>query len=172
MISLMEFVAICGVATLTAAGASRGLYLFRRLKGQGTHQAERPAEQECSGRPSAGAWHEPRYGKRHTIRCPIRYVLGNERHEGMLTDMSQRGWRAEAVSPMLRGTAMPMQILCSGQPIMIEEAVVRWTDGMEFGVEVTSMSPEAAARLSEYLTRNYPHEEPQSAYALSPFSYN
>jgi hypothetical protein len=72
MISLMEFVAICGVATLTAAGASRGLYLFRRLKGQGTHQAERPAEQECSGRPSAGAWHSLWQAPHHQMPDPIR----------------------------------------------------------------------------------------------------
>ena len=46
------------------------------------------------------------------------------------------------------------------QCITIDEAVVRWTDGLEFGVEVTRISPDSAARLSEYLTVHYPPEEP------------
>lgn len=60
----------------------------------------------------------------------------------------------------------------SDQCIPIEEAVVRWTDGVEFGVEVTCISPESAARLSNYLIAQYPPEAPTPAYALSPFSYN
>jgi len=50
--------------------------------------------------------------------------------------------------------------------------VVRWTDGLEFGVEVTDISPDSAARLREYLTKHCPHEESAPVYALSPFSYN
>ena len=75
---------------------------------------------------------------------------------------------------MTKGAVMTVQILCgdSAQRITIEEAVVRWTDGVEFGVEVTRISPDSAGRLSEYLTRLYPPPEPTPAYALSPFSYN
>lgn len=69
---------------------------------------------------------------------------------------------------------MMVRILCSGphQDITIDEAVVRWTDGQEFGMEVTHISPDSAARLSDYLTLHYPPEEPAPVYALSPFSYN
>ena len=89
--------------------------------------------------------------------------------------MSPGGWHAQGVSPVPRDTAMQVRILCSesGQCIVIEEAVVRWTDGVEFGVEVTRISPESAARLSDYLIRQYPPEAPTTpAYELSPFSYN
>jgi hypothetical protein len=69
---------------------------------------------------------------------------------------------------------MLVRILSSdpAQCITIDEAVVRWTDGLEFGVEVTRISPESAARLSDYLTLQFPLEEPAPVYALSPFSYN
>ena len=69
---------------------------------------------------------------------------------------------------------MQVQILCSesGHCIVIDEVVVRWTDGVEFGVEVTRISPESAAALSDYLITQYPPEAPAPAYALSPFSYN
>jgi hypothetical protein len=71
---------------------------------------------------------------------------------------------------------MPMLVRIVGsdpaQSIMIDEAVVRWTDGLEFGVEVTRITPESAARLSDYLTLQFPREDPAPVYALSPFSYN
>ena len=174
MISLVELVSIFGVATLTAAGASQGLYLLRRSKKRDDDQRLTAGEEESLGRPAAGAWHEPRYGKRRPVRCPIEYVADNGRHDGVLVDMSSRGWRARGTHPVTKGAVMTVQILCgdTAQRITIEEAVVRWTDGVEFGVEVTRISPDSAGRLSEYLTRLYPPPEPTPAYALSPFSYN
>lgn len=173
MISLIEFVSICGVATVTAAGASQGLHLLRRSREQSSDQHSPPAQDETPGRPAAGAWHEPRYGKRHAVTCRIEYVLGTTRHEGMLVDMSQRGWRAQARQPVPKGSVMTVHILTDAAPcITIEEAVVRWTDGLEFGVEVTRISPDSAAQLSAFLSRHYPAETPSPAYALSPFSYN
>ena len=63
-----------------------------------------------------------------------------------------------------------VRILYSDPPqnITIDEAVVRWTDGQEFGMEVTRISPDSAARLSDYLTLHYPPEEPAPVDALSP----
>jgi hypothetical protein len=108
------------------------------------------------------------------MSCRIEYVVDNVRYEGMLVDMSQAGWRGQGRSPLAKGTAMQVQILCSdpAQCLTIDEAVVRWTDGLEFGVEVTRISPESAAMLSDYLNMHYPPETPPPAYALSPFSYN
>jgi PilZ domain len=174
MISLVELVSICGMASLTAIGASHGLLRLRRSREQRSAPPMSVPKDESSGRPAAGAWHEPRYGKRHAVNCRIEYVLEKIRYEGMLIDMSKRGWRAQGTHPIAKGTAMTVQILCSdpGQCITIDEAVVRWTDGLEFGVEVTRINPESAARLSEYLMRHYPLEEPTPVYTLSPFSYN
>jgi hypothetical protein len=92
----------------------------------------------------------------------------------MLVDMSHRGWRAQGRHPVAKGIVMTVEILGSdpAQRITIEEALVRWTDGFEFGIEVTRISPESATRLSEYLTMVRPPEEPAPVYALSPFSYN
>lgn len=171
MISLVEFVSICGVASLTAVGASQGLQRLRRSREERSDR--RAPDTASSGRPAPGAWHEPRFGKRQSVNCRIEYVLANRRYEGTLIDMSQRGWRAQGTHHLDRGTAMVVEILCSdpAQCITIEEAMVRWTDGLEFGMEVTRISPESAARLSEYLTTRYPSEAPAPVYALSPFSY-
>src|SRR3569623_1444265 len=124
MISLMEFVSICGVAAVTAAGASQGLQLLRRSRTHGTAGASQPHEQ-TSGRPPAGAWHEPRYGKRRVVSCQIEYGMDQVCHQGRLLDMSRSGWRAQGASPVARGTAMQVQILCSesGHCIVIAEVV-------------------------------------------------
>ena len=63
-------------------------------------------------------------------------MIDQVRHHGRLIDMSPGGWRAQGVSPVPRDTAMQVRILSSesDQCIVIEEAVVRWTDGVEFGV--------------------------------------
>jgi hypothetical protein len=39
-------------------------------------------------------------------------------------------------------------------------------------MEVMDISPDSAAKLSEYLTKHFPQEAPAPVYALSPFSYN
>lgn len=113
MISLMEFVSICGVATMTAAGASQGLHFIRRSRGHRTDRPGSRAREAASGRPPAGAWHEPRYGKRRAVSCGIEYVIDQVRHQGRLLDMSPGGWHAQGVSPVPRDTAMQVRILCS-----------------------------------------------------------
>src|SRR5437867_2587922 len=131
MISLIEFVSICGVATLTAAGASQGWNLLRRPRG-GRSGNPAKSRDEGSGRPSAGAWHEPRYGKRHLVSSRIEYMVGGQRHEGLLIDMCRHGWHARGDQLLAKGTTMTVQVCLSdaSQPITIDEAVVRWTEGL------------------------------------------
>jgi hypothetical protein len=59
----------------------------------------------------------------------------------------------------------------TAQSVFIEEAVVRWSDGLDFGVELMRISPEDGQVLSEYLSVLYPME-PCPSHAFSPFSYN
>ncbi len=172
MISFVEFVTICSVATLTAAGASQGWDRLRRSRS--ARSIDRVTSfGDGSERPSPGAWHEPRYGKRHSVSCSIEYQVGPQTCEGMLIDVSRQGWRATGPSPVLVGTTLSVRVFFpdAAQSVFIEEAVVRWSDGLEFGVELTRISPESAQVLSDYLSAHYPME-PTPSYAISPFSYN
>jgi hypothetical protein len=174
MMSLLDFLSICGVITLAAAIVSQTSQWLRRPLRERANPSVDAAGEESSGRPAAGAWHEPRFGKRRPVSCPMEYVVRETAYEGTLVDMSRRGWRAQGRHPVAKGTSMLMRIVGSdtAHDITIDEAVVRWTDGLEFGVEVTRISPESAARLSDYLTLQFPREAPEPVYALSPFSYN
>ena len=172
MMTPWELVSFCGLATLTAAGASEGFRRLRRARAEHLADRMRIAVAEPSERPAPGTWHEPRDRKRHRLNLRIEYILEDIRHEGMLIDMSLHGWRAHGIHPVAKGTMISVEILQGGQPIRLDEAVVRWTNGLEFGVEVTQISPNAAAALSQYLTIHFPPEAPLPVYELSPFSYH
>ena len=174
MISLVEFVTLCGAATLSAAGISQGLNCLRHPRSGRSANPVRSSAEDGSGRPDAGAWHEPRYGKRYRVNCRIQYEVGGTWNEGVLIDMSRQGWRARGAQPVPNGTTLAVQVYFDDciEPIRIDEALVRWTEGVEFGVELTRISPASAATFSDYLSTHYPVTEPTKAYALSPFSYN
>lgn len=174
MISLTGFFTICGVATLSAAGISQGLNCLRQPRPGRSATPVRSSAENGSGRPAAGAWHEPRYGKRYSVNCRTRYDVGGMWYEGVLINMSRQGWRVRGTQPVPNDTAISVQVYFDefSEPIRIDEAVVRWTEGYEFGVELTRISPKSAAMLSNYLSVHYPVTEPDRSYALSPFSYN
>ena len=130
MISLIEFITISGLATLTAAGVSQGLNLLRQPRGGRSGPLAQSDNGEAPGRPSAGAWHEPRYGKRHRISGGIQYAVGEGRLQGMLVDISRQGWRVRATQPVARGTTMTANVYFPdlSYPIIVDEAIVRWAD--------------------------------------------
>lgn len=174
MISLVEFCILASLGTLTAAGASHGYNQLRQPRsGRRAAAASMTCQDEDSGRPSSGAWHEPRREVRHRIRCRIEYIQGDVRSVGTLIDISDRGWRAIGRRSVGRGTVLSLNIFLPEQPIpiMIDNAVVRWTNGPEFGLELTHIKPESASRLSDYLSMHL-EERSRPVSDLSPFSYN
>ncbi len=174
MISLVELLMIIGLATVTAAGASLGLTLARQSRGRRTQQhMALPSQDDTTGRPAPGAWHTPRRNRFH-MRCPVEYRTESGVVSGTLLDMSEQGWRMAGEQPMSKGTMMSLRIYLPGQstPLIIDEAIVRWTSDREFGVELTSLSQDAAARFSDYLTTQIPTNQSRPEYAMSPFAYN
>jgi hypothetical protein len=72
-----------------------------------------------------------------------------------------------------KGSALTVKVYFpdAPQPITIDEAIVRWTEGSEWGVELVRLCPNPPM-LSDYLSAHYPAAEPPPAYGLSSFSYN
>jgi hypothetical protein len=174
MISLVEFFMIASFGTLTAAGASHGYHLLRQPRGNRAAAPSPSVQDGASDRPSAGAWHTPRQTSRHRVGYRMDYGTGMHCSIGKLVDISRQGWRVVGEQPVVKGTKLSVTMNLPGEtmPIMIDEAMVRWTNGNEFGIELTRITPDAAARLSDYLTAHLPASEPVPVAALSPFSYN
>jgi len=170
MITLVEFVTIASVAMLTAVGASHGLNRLRQAHGSQPENRSHSWQEEESGRPASGAWHEPRYSTRYSVDWRIDYTVGDQSFQGSLVDMSRKGWRARGTQDIAKGTSMTVHAHFAGvtQPILIDEAIVRWTDGVEFGLELTRINPEAAATLSRYLATHHLAPESTPLFELSP----
>jgi hypothetical protein len=174
MIGLVECFTIAASGALTIAAASYCLNLLGQSRDGHSDSSRRAGEDKESGRPSAGAWHTPRQDRRHRVSCRLEYVISNGLAIGTLLDMSRQGWRVKGEQPVAKDSKMTIHAFLSDSPTptTIEEAIVRWTDGVEFGIELTRISPESARILSDYRAAHFPAPEPTPFFALSPYSYN
>jgi hypothetical protein len=173
MISLVEFWLFASLGTLTAAGASRGYHRLRRHR-HGTLRSSIDVRlQGDEGRPPAGAWHEPRWSARYRLSCRIEYIQDDLCSLGMLVDISKNGWRVTGQRAAAKGAVMSVNLFLPDEPmpVMIEQATVRWTDGLEFGLGLNKMRPEEAARLSDYLASRFPASQ-ETVSPFSPYAYN
>jgi hypothetical protein len=69
--------------------------------------------------------------------------------EGTLVDLSIRGCRIESPTDVQPGVSLEVRIAAMEHepPIKIQQALVRWTRGRQFGAEFVTMAPEEWARL-------------------------
>lgn len=173
MISLVELLMLIGLATITAAGTAHGLTLVRQSRGGRTQHPATSIQNDATGRPAPGAWHTPRHNRYHMC-CPVEYRTQGGVVNGTLLDMSKQGWRVAGEQPVSKGTTMSLRVSLPGQStaLTIDEAIVRWTSGNEFGIELISLGQDAARSFSDYLTSQLSTDQPKAEYVMSPFSYN
>ena len=69
--------------------------------------------------------------------------------EGSVVDLSIRGCRIESATDVQPGASLEIRIVASEHepPIHIQQALVRWSRGRQFGLEFVTMAPEEWARL-------------------------
>ncbi len=92
--------------------------------------------------------------RRH-LRLPVQFrsVLSNPGHPdavGTVMDISPHGCRIRSTSPVSIG--MPLRLLIEvpeeTSPICVEQAVVRWVRGQQFGLEFVTFATSEHERLS------------------------
>ena len=75
--------------------------------------------------------------------------------EGTLRNLSRSGWRAIGNHPVTEGDRMTVYVeLPDGgesRYLLIDAAVVRWTNGHEAGWEISEIDSAAQARLDQFL---------------------
>ena len=88
----------------------------------------------------------PRFPARfHSSFTSVTVVSG----EGNVVDLSIRGCRIESLADVQPGASLEVRIAAREHepPLQIQQALVRWSRGRQFGLEFVTMAPEEWARL-------------------------
>ncbi len=95
---------------------------------------------------------EPRFDVRFRSSFASGKMLGGQ---GTVTDLSSRGCRVSADSSVPAKTVLEMHLTLEDneEPIKISEAVVRWSEGNDFGLEFREMDPKSFDRMRRVIQK-------------------
>lgn len=92
---------------------------------------------------------------RTSAQCQLCYFCDGTLTTGLVWDLSEAGWRASGAYSLPAGAESTayLTILEGGQAhnILIDAAVVRWSDGQVAGWEILRMDDASRARLTHLL---------------------
>jgi hypothetical protein len=96
-----------------------------------------------------------RAGQRISIHCPFLYHGESFHGKGHLWDLSASGWRATGDHPVTPGMSMPvyLELADDGESkyLLIDSAIVRWSNGRDAGWEIRKIGATSRARLIRFL---------------------
>ena len=85
--------------------------------------------------------------------------------EGTVVDLSIRGCRIESSTDVQPGASLEVRIAVIEHepPVQVQQAIVRWSRGRQFGLEFETMVPEEWARLQHTVKQveTEPYEQAQ-----------
>jgi len=92
---------------------------------------------------------------RTPVQCQFCYFNDGTLVNGIVWDLSDRGWRATGQHPVAVGTETTVYItLQNGSQsynVLIDAAIVRWSDGRESGWEIIRMDDANRTRLADFV---------------------
>ena len=92
--------------------------------------------------------------RRFPVQCAVTYNAGPFQGQGSVWNLSCTGWRFSDDVPMRRGEPLSLTVtMPNEQRIEIPGAVVRWSRGQEFAVEMVKIEQHTQARLQHYVKR-------------------
>lgn len=100
---------------------------------------------------------ELRKSRRVTTGCRLSF-FGEDEVEGdaEILDLSCTGCMAKSDTPVQPGLQMNVSLFVSDGhewPIRVDEAIVRWARGGEFGVEFLAMRPPQLLRIQQFVIK-------------------
>jgi hypothetical protein len=103
-----------------------------------------------------------RKSRRVATDCRLEFI-GEDEFDGEaeLLDLSSTGCMAKSDQVMPPGLRLKVSLFLSDGhewPVRIEEAVVRWARGGEFGVEFVVMRPPQLQRIQQFVIKHRPQE--------------
>ncbi len=103
---------------------------------------------------------ELRKSRRIVIGCRLAFFGEDDLEgEGELLDLSFTGCMAKSESRLHPGLQMKVSLFLSDGhdwPVRIDDAIVRWARGGEFGVEFLAIRPPQLQRIQQYVIKTKP----------------
>jgi hypothetical protein len=100
---------------------------------------------------------KPRTAERFLLRSRVSFSgIGIEiKGEGMFSDLSKTGCRVESDTRPPKGTELKLELFLSDYawPLKIDRAVVCWTKGRAFGLELVSLQSAQRDRLTRMIMK-------------------
>lgn len=100
-----------------------------------------------------------RRGRRLHLSCRL-FFFGDDdfEGEGTLLDISTNGCRASSLVAVKPGTSLKLSVFLPDHqwPLRIDQGIVRWIDGQQFGVEFTSIRLAQRERLRALIMKARP----------------
>ena len=100
-----------------------------------------------------------RVGQRISICYPFLYHGESFHGKGHLWDLSASGWRATGDHQVTQGMVMPVYIELpphegESKYLLIDSAIVRWSNGHDAGWEIQTIDATSRARLNRFLDQS------------------
>lgn len=91
--------------------------------------------------------------RRISTDYPSCYLTSNSFRQAVVRDLSLNGFRIEGPSGLPRNTIVMVRLWLpdEGNSIDIDQAVVRWVNGSEFGIQIIALSNEVDLRLANHV---------------------
>jgi hypothetical protein len=91
--------------------------------------------------------------RRVSTNYPSCYLVSSSFQYGVVRDVSLNGFRIEGRSDLHRNTLIMVRLWLPDQDnsIDIDQAVVRWVNGREFGVQIVALANEADLRIANHV---------------------
>lgn len=91
--------------------------------------------------------------RRVSADYPSCYLMGQVLRQAVIRDISLNGVRIQSLSDPPLNLLMMLRIWLPGQQesLDVDQAIVRWVRGQEFGVQFVSLSNEADFRLAAHI---------------------
>jgi hypothetical protein len=102
---------------------------------------------------------EARSHERFKFHCNIIFDTGKQVNEGRILNLSEGGCLVESSVSVKAGDTLLLRIALPGPepPLRVPRAAVRWTKGIQFGVEFMELEEKNRVRLKRLLT---PEDDP------------
>ena len=92
--------------------------------------------------------------RRVSVHCLMYFSAGDVYGTGTVWNLSLGGWRGDSDRRLEPGMVLTLFVMLpdSDHTIVVDEAMVSWSRGHEFGLAIRHIQPQDAARLKRWIT--------------------